>query len=282
MTVSTRNLHCDSTKDILLKILQEAVKCDRIGNTLVLDTPYGFGDGHLLRVHLVETPDGIIVSDGGFAARQIEMHSPVATSAQSYRSLRVLAEAHALRWDGQLSFMEPTLEDALYNLYRLTAALHEAEVALNRPRRLNMDTSAVLKRGLETQYNIKMRADYPITLPEMSDPVVVDLLAEYGRARAVIEVIEAHTERAVQDQVYRSLANFMTLNKGGYEGIRIGVFNSEVLNIDQRAIERFRYAKPDNVLLMDHREALERVGPLLHAAQHPQPGHPFDRPSSAL
>lgn len=263
-TAGVMDLHCDATKDTLLAILQESVRCSRIGNTLMLDTPYVFGDGHQLRAYLSEVPNGIMVSDGGFAAQQIEMYSPIGTNGQSYRSLRSAAVAHDLVWEGQLYFVEPTLEDALYNLHRLTSALHDTENALMRQRRRGFGTAATLKAGLESTYHLDTKIDYPIYLPENREPVVVDLFTQHESGRAVVEIIEARSESGVNEQVNRSLVNFMSLDRGEFEGIRISVVNNDVLNVDHRAVDRLNYAKPKNVYVFDDSTALAGIGELLH------------------
>jgi hypothetical protein len=264
--MSDTGLHCKEAADMFRRILTEGVRCSKEGDALVLDTPYSFGDGNLLRVFLYETSEGIIVSDGGFAAKQQEMLSPEPPSRQSYRRLQRLASDHDLHWDGRLFFVEPTLEDALYRLDRLALALHEAEMLLHRGARPKMQTREYLRRGLESRYGITTKPDYKIPLPSIEQTVTVDILAQIEQRRAVIEVIEARTENALRDQVNRSATNLLLLAKGSFEGELIGVFDEDVLKRDRLAIERFRQAKPDRALLIPREEALERVSMLLHAA----------------
>ena len=198
--MSGTKLHCEEAAGTLRRILTEGVHCTRQGAALILDTPYSFGDGNLLRVYLFETAEGIVVSDGGFAARQVEMLSPTPTTHHHYRRLQRLAADHDLHWDGQLSFIEPTLEDALYRLDRLALALHDAELLLQRGRRPRMQTRDYLRKGLESEYGIRTRLDYPILLPSLQQSVTVDILAESDQRQAAIEVIEARTEGGLRDQ----------------------------------------------------------------------------------
>lgn len=264
--MSGTKLHCEEAAGTLRRILTESVQCTRQGEALILDTPYSFGDGNLLRVYLFETEDGIVVSDGGFAAKQVEMLSATPTTRHHYRRLQRLAADHGLHWDGRLSFVEPTLEDALYRLDRLALVLHETELLLQRGQRPRMQTREYLRRGLESRYGITTRPDYRILLPSLQQPVTVDILAERDHHQAAIEIIEARTEGALRDQVNRSAINLILLERGKFDGMLIGVYDEEVLNRDHLAIERFKQTKPDRAILIPREQALEQVGALLHAA----------------
>jgi len=264
--MSGSRLHCEAAADTLRRILTESVRCTRQGEALVLDTPYTFGEGNLLQVYIFETDEGIIVSDGGFAAKQVEMLSPTPTTRQNYRRLQRLAADHDLHWDGRLSFIEPTLEDALYRLDRLALALHEADLLLQRGQRPKVQTREYLRRGLESRYNIRTRPDYQIMLPSLAQPVTVDIFAESDRGRAVIEIVEARTEGAIRHQVDRSALNLIMLERGNFDGALIGVYDEEVLNRDHLAIERFKQAKPERAIVIPREQALEQVVALLHAA----------------
>lgn len=264
--MSDTKLHCEEAVRALQRILAEGVHCTKQGDALVLDTPYSFGARNLLRVYLFETEGGIVVSDGGFAAKQIEMLSPAPTTNRHYRRLQRLAADHDLHWDGRLSFSEPTLEDALYRLDRLALALHESELLLQRGQRPKMQTREYLRRGLESRYGIKTRPDYQILLPALQQPVTVDILAERDQHKAAIEIIEARTEGALRDQVNRSAINLILLERGKFDGMLIGVYDEEVLNRSHLAIERFRETKPERALLISRGQALEQVGELLRAA----------------
>ncbi len=265
--MSGTKLHCDEAAGMLRRILTESVHCTRQGESLILDTPYSFGDGNLLRVYLFETEEGIVVSDGGFAAKQVEMLSSTPTTRHHYRRLQRLAADYGLHWDGQLSFMEPTLEDALYRLDHLALALHEAELWLHqRGQRPRTQTREYLRKELASRYGITVRPDYPILLPSLRQPVTVDILAEREQRRAAIEIIEARTEGGLREQVYRSIVNLTALERARFEGVLIGVYDEEVLNRDHLAIERFNETKPAGAFLIPREQALAQVDELLHAA----------------
>lgn len=266
MIMSDTKLHCEAAAETLRRILTESVHCTRQGDALILDTPYSFGDGNFLRIYLYETEEGIVVSDGGFAAKQVEMLSPAPTTRNHYRRLHRLAGDHGLHWDGRLSFIEPTLEDALYRLGRLALALHETELLLQRGQRPRMQTREYLRRGLESRYGITTRSDHQIVLPSLQQPVIVDILAESDQHQAAIEIIEARTEGGLRDQVNRSAINLILLERGRFDGMLISVYDEEVLNRDHLAIERFKETKPDRAILIPREQALEQVSALLHAA----------------
>ncbi len=264
--MSGTKLHCEDVANTLRRILTESVHCRRQGDAVILDTPYSFGDGNLLRVYIFETEQGIVVSDGGFAAKQVEMLSPTPTASRRYRRLERLATDHGLHWDGRLSFVEPTLEDALYRLDRLALALHEAELLLQRGQRPRVQTREYLRRGLESRYGIKTVPDYQIVLPSLPNTVVVDIFAEAEQRKAAIEIIEARTRGGLHDQVNRSIVNLIELERGKFDGMLIGVYDEEVLNRDHRAIDRFKVAKPDRAILIPREQALKEVSELLNAA----------------
>ena len=221
----------------------------------------------MLRVYIYDTPAGIIVSDGGFAAKQLEMLSSNTPSRQSYRRLQRLASDHDLYWEGgRLYFMEPTLEAALYRLDRFALALNDAELMLHRGVRPRLETREYLRRGLESRYGITTRPDYKIVLPLIEQDVTVDIYAQREGRRAVIEIIEARTEAALRNQVDRSTTNLTLLVRGNFDGALIGVYDEEVLKKDRGALERFRQAKPEQAILIPREQALERVSMLLHAA----------------
>lgn len=266
MMTSHASLRCDETRQSFLRVIEDFVHCSRVGNALILDTPYSFGGGNLLRVYLFESTRGIKVSDGGYAARQIEMLSPVQTNWQSYNSLRSLARAHGLQWDGQLYYESESLEDALYGIGRLAQALHEAEIALARPRQSRLQTRDILKKGFAARSDLQIEWDKGIVVPDLRDAIVVDALAKTRHGQAALEIIEAQTDTGVLDQVNRSITNFAALQRGGYTGHLVGIYNREILRDDNGALERFKAAKDPRVLLMDEVEAVEEVGHLLDAA----------------
>ena len=64
----------------------------------------------------------------------------------------------------------------------------------------------------------------------------------------------------------RSAVNLVLLDRGGFEGKLIGVYDEEVLNRDHLLIDRFKQAKPERALLIPREQALEQVRALLQAA----------------
>lgn len=260
-------LHCGEATQLLTQILVEGVQCSREGDALVLDTPYVFGNGEFLRVYLYETPDGIVVTDGGFAAQRVELFSPEPATRQQLRRLERLAADHDLVYDGRLSFSESSLEDALYRLNKFALALHENELAFLRRQRPRAQTRELLRRQLAETHQIRTFADYDIVLPNLSQPVTVDLLAlSADNSEAAIEFIEARTDSAVRAQVDRSSVNLSMLDRGKYQGGLITVFDEDVLQRDHAAIARLRQAKPDRAFVISSKEAARLVPQLLHAA----------------
>lgn len=264
--MSSSQLDCAEASATLRRILEESIRCTRIPNGLALDTPYSFGDGQMLRVYLFETEDGIMVSDGGFAARQIETLLANQTTGRHYRLVERIAGLHHLTWSGHLSFVEPTLEDALYRLDRLALALHETELLLQRPRRPRVGIREYLRKELTARFGIVTQTDYPIILPEQRRPITVDILAEKNERQAAIEIIEARSDAGLDRQLDRSLVNLNILDRAAYQGELIMVFDEEILNTDYDAIDRFNHAKPLRALAVSSSEALQRVSAVFDQA----------------
>ncbi len=115
----------------LLDWVEKAVTCERDGAVLRLRTPFVLPDGNAFEVWLSEAPCGLAVSDGGYAAEQVELAAREATDPAA-AVLPPIADRLGLVWDdrtGVLGYVEPTLEAAVCRLPQLARAVAAALLA---------------------------------------------------------------------------------------------------------------------------------------------------------
>lgn len=264
--MSETRLYCQATRDALINAFAENVHCSREGEALVLDTPYIFGDGNLMRVYLFETEQGIVVSDGGIAAQELEMLSPTPTNKGSYKSLQKLVTESGFHWDGQISFAAPTMEAAVGRLSEMALVLHEADILLaHRGRRTRAKTREYLSKSLHARFGIRTAENYAIPLSQ-DDEVRVDMFAFGEQQNAAIEILEARSPQGVDRSIDQSLVKFWKLAASDYPGLLVQIYNEDLVGRNQRFTARYNRDKPGRVHLWSREEAVDRLGPELQVA----------------
>lgn len=264
--MSTMLLQPDAIVGTFRNLIDQEITCERRGEMLLLETPYAVGNGYSLRAYLSLSPEGIIVSDGGFASAQVEqfIHTR-ATLRHRYRELGEIAERLGLLWDGDFSYTDSTIEDAVRRLKLLATAVQESN-GLLATRQGRQERSAILKisEGVE-QRGARVQRRAPIKVLGRERPVVVDLKIETSLRNAAVEVIGAQTGSGVERQVDRAVAHLHALANGQFGGLLFGVYEEHGLAAERQFIEQFNSAKPRQALLLSEDEAVDRISELLAA-----------------
>jgi len=265
--MNTLQLRPDTLRNALETIVTTDIECRREGDRVLLETPYPAGRGYFLHVYITVSDRGIAVSDGGFATSQVEMYvrSRVALKHR-YRDLQAIAQKLGIVWDGDFSYTDDTLEDAVRRLTVLAQAVQEGqELATSRGARLsNVTTERLLdeleKRGVQVQENVR--------IPVQGDKrfVYVDLEVKRAERKAAVEVLSATSTNGAANQIDHLVTNFYVLDKSGYGGLLFGVYNEHGPFRDNRYRERFEIAKPANTWLLPEAKASEGIIKHLDAA----------------
>lgn len=255
------SMNCESAlRNALETLMTTDIECRREGDRMLLETPYPAGRGYFLQVYVTVSDRGIAVSDGGFTTSQVEMYvrSRVALKHR-YRDLQAIAQKLGIMWDGDFSYTDETIEDAVRRLTVLAQAVQEGqELASSRGLRLsNVATERLLdeleKRGVKVQENVR------IALPGQKRAIIVDLEVERKERKAAVEVLSATSTNGAANQIDHLVTNFYVLDKSGYEGLLFGVYNEHGPFRDDRYRERFEIAKPSNAWLIPEAKATEEI-----------------------
>lgn len=265
--MSTTELQPEAIAGAFRALIEREVVCERAGDdTLLLDTPYAVGNGYSLRAYLSFSAGEIVVSDGGFATAQIEqfIHTR-ATLKQRYRELGQIAQRLGLVWDGDFSYTDGTLDDAMRRLKLLAAAIQESNALLaTRQGRQERRVLQRLSEGFERR-GATVERHAQIRLPGNSRPVRVDLRIETPHRNAAVEIIGAQTEGGVEQRISTTIARFHRLANGAFGGLLVGVYEAESLRANRGLIEQFNSAKPPGAQLFAEDEAEERIAESLAA-----------------
>lgn len=264
--MSAVQLQPDVVADTFRDMLDSEIVCERDGAGLLIDTPYVIGDGYLLRAYLRADDGQITVSDGGFATAQVERHIQGEVALrQRYHELNRIARRYGLAWDGEFSYTDQSLEEAMRRLKLLARALQEsAGLAVTRKHRGERGIATDLARAMKER-GVTVARNAKIKVWGRERPVRVDLQLELKLHRAVVEVLDAVTEPAVENQVARAVANFHALKNGEYGGRMVAVYSEHQLAGAPQFREYFELAKPREALLLPDSKASEAILDLLAA-----------------
>lgn len=263
--------------------IQHQVECVAEEDTVRVDTPYILQDGHLLRVILRPGPAGIMVSDGGYATAQVEMHVVPAGDIETYYSLlRRIAHELSLEWQGDFRFVAEDLPAAAQRLPVLARAVDRA-IGLHMPRsktqpmpeatvvpgdhpplapgqvpsvslrsrlRVELDQLQVIEPGIFVK-----RGEW-LPAHDLSAGVKADHLVKRNGSQAVVDAL---TSRSTADRVS---ADFHILVRAAYPAHLIAVFDEQSGDI-QMLVRRFLLAKPEKAIVVPADEAVTRVRDLL-------------------
>ena len=265
--MNTLQLRPDTLRNALEAVVTTDIECRRDGDRVRLETPYPAGRGYFLHVYITVSDRGIAVSDGGFATSQVEMYvrSRVALKHR-YRDLQAIAQKLGIVWDGDFSYTDETIEDAVRRLTVLAQAVQEGqELASSRGLPLtNMTTERLLdaleKRGVHVRENVR------IALPGQKRAVLIDLEVERAERKAAVEVLSATSTNGAANQIDHLVTTFHLLDKSGYDGLLFGVYNEHGPFRDDRYRETFEIAKPANAWLLPESKASEGIIERLDAA----------------
>lgn len=253
------------TPDVVTKaaltVLKGQVSCQPVGERLVLDTPYVLQDGHLLRVHIDRDADGrLLISDGGFVQRQVEIFSRSATMLRDrVAEVGQMAVELNLKWDQELSFAESDLRAALQRISVLARAVDRSLSLLHaRSPRPKVALRERLGRELaDAGFSVRPRARIPVGTGLKE--VVIDHLVRRNGAQAAVEVLAGRTGGGALISVDRAIANFHVLTHFQYPGAMVAVYEEGSPAAAPRLLERFENAGPDRARLVAEGEALPLI-----------------------
>lgn len=258
--MNTLPIQPDTLRNALEAIVTTDIECRREGDRVLLETPYPAGRGYFLHVYITTSDRGIAVSDGGFATSQVEMYvrSRVALKHR-YRDLEAIAQKLGIVWDGDFSYTDDTLEDAVRRLTVLAQAVQEGqELATSRGIRLSSVTTERLLDELEKR-GVQVRENVRIALPGQKRAIFVDLEVARAERKAAVEVLSATSTSGAANQIDHLVTNFYVLDKSGYDGLLFGVYNEHGPFHDPRYRDRFEIAKPSNAWLLPEAKATEEI-----------------------
>lgn len=237
---------------ILIAVLRDDARCVRDGDALTLDTPFTLQDGHLLRVYLEPSGDGgYIVTDGGFAAGQVESFARNSAILRERRAeLKRIASALELEWRDEFRFIAEDLESAMRGVSVLSIAVNRALSLVHaRPVRPTQPLRARLGDAFrEAGLKVKQRAKIIAQRSELA--VTVDFRLQSQSHEAAIEVLTSRTEGGAQSVVDKAAANFNVLARGGYSGLLVAVYDEASPAGRGSVRERFLQAGPDNMMVL--------------------------------
>lgn len=246
----------------MFALLQEDLRCwrDHDGDRLVVDTPHTLQDGHVFRFYVQGQTDGRLrISDDGFASRQVEMfaHSD-SVLRERYADLKQIARELALDWDTEFSFIATDLKSALR---RIPSLLRAVDQSLALPRGRGSRSQAVFEQRLAEKLReagLTVLRRHAVDT-QRGESVRVDYLVRRNGSEAAVELLGGSTTSRASSSVDRASANFRLLERGGYRGLRIAVYDELSAAASEKLRARFAQVSPPHVLLLPAREAVSRI-----------------------